>query len=103
MSAFHDDRFESDNRPTQAALDEAETNLSRIEELGEYLRDAARLVARELEGMGALDVHNYPPVGSNSAPEVIEGAAEEVDALFKKLVKRAAVRDWKQTLEQADV
>lgn len=86
------DRFSDErNTRTQAEIDEAETNVSRVDELRQHLRDTARLVANELAKMGLLDPHGLP--GCDSRGEVIEGAAEEADELFDKLL-------WKERFEQ---
>lgn len=84
---FSDER----NERTQAEIDEAETNVSRVDELRQHLRDTARMVAGELRVMHLLDVRGLP--GCDTAPEAIEGAAEEADELFAKLL-------WTERFEQ---
>ena len=103
MSDYADDRFQGEGeRPSQAEIDDAETNLARVAELEEYLRETARTVATELHALKALDLRNYPPTSENSPEEVIEGAAEDGEALFARLLKKSAVKEWKQTADQAD-
>lgn len=86
------DRFSDErNERTQAEIDEAETNVSRVDDLRQHLRDTARLVARELQAMMLLDPKGLH--GCDTTAEVIEGAAEEADELFAKLL-------WSDRFEQ---
>lgn len=103
MMATEDGRFDYEGeRPTPSQLDEAETNLARVAELAEYLREAARTVATELHAMKALDLRNYPPTSVNSPEEVIEGAAEDGEAMFARLLRRNAVQAWQSTVDASD-
>ena len=99
-----DDRFTHGDGEqfTAEAIDEAETYLMRVEELGQLLRDTTLLIARELHEMKALDLKNYPPTSVNSPEEVIEGAGDDADAMFARLLKTSAVREWKQILDDGE-
>lgn len=98
-----DDRFDYEGSQfTQEAIDEAETYLARVDELRQLLRDTALLVARELHDMDALDLRNYPPTSVNSPEEVIEGCAEDAEALFARILDVKAVRDWMQILDDGE-
>lgn len=87
-----DDRFEDEaNERTEAERDEAETQVAKADELRTAFREFARTAAKELHAIGMLDVRGLP--GCDSAEEVIEGAADEADELFIKLL-------WSSRFEQ---
>lgn len=74
------------NERTQAEIDEAETNVTRVDELRQHARDTFRMIAKELRAMYLLDVKGLPHC--DTPEETIEGAAEEADDLFAKLLDR---------------
>lgn len=79
---------------TQSQIDEAEAEVSKVDELRMWLRNSARVAAKELQAMRLLDRHGLP--GCDSEEEVIEGAAEEADELFEKLLDKVTFRETKR-------
>lgn len=84
-TAMTDERFDDErNTHTQAEIDEAEAEVSRVDELRYAFREFARTAARELHAIGLLDPRGI--ANCDSAAEVIEAAAEEADEIFAKLL-----------------
>lgn len=87
-----EDRFMYDaDGPSQADRDEAEMRIAKVEELRELLRNTLLTVGRELAGVSMLNKRDAR-LGSSDL-EVIEGGAEEADALFDRLLDEVALKD----------
>ena len=82
---INSDRFqyESDVR-SQRDINEAEADVARVDELQMWFRSTAITVAKQLHEIRMLDKNGLR--GCDSIEEVIEGAAEEADELFAKLL-----------------
>lgn len=86
------DRFQYEgDEPTQAERDEAEMRLAKVEELRELSRSTFLTIGRELEAIRMLNRQD-PRLGSADA-EIIEGAAEQAEELFDRMLSASAVKD----------
>lgn len=86
------DRFQDEGSgPTQAERDEAELQIAKEAELREYAQETFKTIARELAAVSLLNKRDVRLGSSDS--EIIEGAAEQADELFDRLLDRGALKD----------
>ena len=83
MSVSDRFQYEADVR-SQRDIDEAEADVSRVDELQMWFRNSAITLAKQLDEIRMLNKTGLR--GCDSIEEVIEGAAEEADELFAKLL-----------------
>lgn len=102
MSMATDDRFQSEgSRPTASERDEAEMQVDRVDELRQHLRDTARTVARELAAIKMLDMRKSG-LGTETE-EIAEGASDEAESLFLRLLDTTNFRDAREIASGDDL
>lgn len=84
---------------TQAAIDEAEMQVYRRDEMRMALRECFIDMTSELQEIGLLNLRD-PRLGSTEA-EIAEGAADEASEIFERMVNRIIIQSAEQILKDS--
>lgn len=103
MSMASDEgRFQGEGSgPTAYERDEAEMQVDRVDELRQLGRDTFRLIARELAAIKMLDMRKSG-LGTETE-EIAEGASDEAESLFLRLLDTTNFRDAREIASGDDL
>lgn len=89
------------SRPSAFERDEAEMQVDRVDELRQHARDTFRTIARELAAIKMLDMRKSG-LGAETE-EIAEGASDEAESLFLKLLDTTNFNDAREIASGDDL